>query len=210
MEPVEVSIIVPTYKEADNSRDETEIKVKELENKNLPVRLIIRKDKRDLSQAVVHGFEHSKGEFLICMDADLSHPPEIIEKMLSKLETGKCEFVLASRYILDGVIDENWSWLRKLNSKGACLLARPFTKTSDPMSGFFALRKDVFKRAENLNPIGFKIALELIVRCRCEHIEEVPIDFHNRIRGKSKLNFDQQLKYLRHLCRLAKFKLTGR
>jgi dolichol-phosphate mannosyltransferase len=76
----------------------------------------------------------------------------------------------------------------------------------DPMSGFFALRRSDFLAADYLNPIGYKIALELIVKCRLENVGEIPIYFANRKRGKSKLSFKEQLRYIQHLRRLFIYK----
>jgi hypothetical protein len=70
------------------------------------------------------------------------------------------------------------------------------------MSGFVALRRETFERATGLNPIGYKIGLELICRCRCEHVVELPILFENRKLGQSKLNIEQQIRYLTHLSLL--------
>jgi len=94
-----------------------------------------------------------------------------------------------------------------MNSRVATLLARPFTAARDPMSGFFALRRDTYQRAaERLNPIGYKIGLELIVKGGCHEIAEVPIHFDNRHFGESKLTLREQLRYLQHLRRLAIYK----
>ncbi len=70
------------------------------------------------------------------------------------------------------------------------------------MSGFFALRADVLSRAPVLRPLGYKIALELIVRCDCRNVAELPILFQDRVAGESKLSLGQQWLYLRHLARL--------
>ena len=74
------------------------------------------------------------------------------------------------------------------------------------MSGFFALPREVFARAENPSPLGYKIGLELIVRCHCRRVREIPIHFSNRAHGESKLTVHQQLLYLRHLARLYRFR----
>jgi dolichol-phosphate mannosyltransferase len=84
----------------------------------------------------------------------------------------------------------------------ATLLARPFTSIKDPMSGFFALRRTTFAQADPLNPIGYKIGLELLVKCRCTAVTEVPIAFADRIHGESKLSLREQFRYLRHVRRL--------
>jgi len=109
-------------------------------------------------------------------------------------------------YPLGGTTAAGWGLFRYLNSKIATMLARPLTNATDPMSGFFALSRAVFARAENPSPLGYKIGLELIVRCRCQDVREVPIHFSNREHGESKLTVQQQLLYLRHLARLYRFR----
>src|SRR5206468_1320118 len=116
------------------------------------------------------------------------------------------DFVVGSRYASGGTTADDWGFLRALNSRIATLLARPLTSIKDPMSGFFALPQSVFRRAENPSPLGYKIGLELLVRCRCENVVEVPIHFANRLHGESKLTLGQQLLYLQHLTRLYRFK----
>jgi dolichol-phosphate mannosyltransferase len=232
-----VSIIVPTYKEApnlrplakgirevmrskpyqyeiivvdDDSKDGTDKIIDELVSEGNPVRLITRQGQRDLSTAVIEGFRQAHGEILVCMDADLSHPPEAIPRLIEQLYQSEVDFVIGSRYVEGGTTDENWGPLRWLNSKLATLLARPFTLIKDPMSGFFAIRRSVFKSAGSLNPIGYKIGLELIVKCGCKEIREIPIHFAMRKFGQSKLNFGEQLNYLRHIYRLLNYKYFGK
>jgi dolichol-phosphate mannosyltransferase len=166
------------------------------------VRLMTRVGRRGLSSAVLEGFGLAGGDVLVCMDADLSHPPEAIPALLECLAAG-ADFAIGSRYVPGASTDESWGPFRWLNSKVATLLARPFTKVRDPMAGFFALPRAVFQRAEALSPIGYKIALELIVKCGCTDIREVPIHFANRTFGQSKLSLKEQLNYLKHLKRLA-------
>ncbi len=228
-----VSIIVPTYKEAENlppliervneamsaceaewelvvvdddSQDGSDQVIAEFASKGLPVRLITRVGQRGLSSAVIEGFNQARGERLVCMDADLSHPPEAVCSLLECMEREGADFVIGSRYVPGAGTDESWGAFRWLNSKVATLLARPFTNARDPMAGFFALPREVFARAGMLNPIGYKIALELIVKCRCRNIREVPIHFANRQFGASKLSLRQQINYIKHLKRLADFK----
>jgi dolichol-phosphate mannosyltransferase len=96
--------------------------------------------------------------------------------------------------------------LRRLNSRVATLLARPFAgRTLDPMSGFFALRRDTLARAQRLTPLGYKVGLELMCKCRVARVREVPIFFDTRSHGRSKLTLAQQFKYLEHLSRLYDF-----
>jgi dolichol-phosphate mannosyltransferase len=172
-----------------------------------PVRLIIRKSpKNGLSGAVLEGMATAAGEYLVVMDADLQHPPECVPALLAPLERSEADFALGSRYVSGASTEETWGLFRKLNSWGATLLARPFAKnTSDPMSGFFALRRSTYQRARRLTPIGYKIGLELMCKCRVERIAEVPIHFGTRAKGESKLTLRQQFRYLEHLSRLYDF-----
>lgn len=232
-----ISIVVPTYREAENipvlvprideatrdaglkyetvivdddSDDGSAEAVASLAERGLPVRIIVRKGERGLSTAVIRGFDESSGRILICMDADLSHPPEVIPRMVRLLRSGQADFVLGSRFCEGGSTDADWGVLRWLNSKVAQILARPLSRLSDPMSGFFALPRSIYQQARGLNPIGYKIALELIVKCPVERIREVPIHFADRRLGRSKLNVHEQLNYLRHLSRLYRYRLLGR
>ena len=164
-------------------------------------RLITRTSDRGLSPAVIEGFRTARHPVLVCMDCDLSHPPDKIPQMILALASGQ-QFAIGSRYVPGGSTDDDWGLLRWINSVVATLLSRPLTSVRDPMSGFFALRKSDFDAAENLNPIGYKIGLELIVKCGFENVGEVPIHFADRTHGESKLSFREQLKYLVHLRRL--------
>jgi dolichol-phosphate mannosyltransferase len=225
-----ISIIVPTFREAeslpalierigrlrrdarldlellivdDDSRDGTDALI--AARSEAWLQLLVRTTDRGLSQAVLFGLQRARGETLVVMDADLSHPPEAIPEMLAALAAG-ADFVLGSRYVRGASTAEDWGVLRFLNSKVATYLARPLTSVSDPMSGFFALPRAVFARAENPSPLGYKIGLELLVRCRCRSVREVPIHFSNREHGESKLTLRQQLLYLQHLARLYRFR----
>ena len=169
------------------------------------VQIIVRTADRGLSPAVLDGLRRARGEFLVCMDADLSHPPESVPGMIAKLNGG-ADFVLGSRYVSGGTTSDDWGFLRWANSRVATLLALPLTPVKDPMSGFFALRRSTFEGGRDFNPIGYKIGLEVIVKCRCERVVEIPIHFEDRRYGKSKLTFRQQILYLQHLRRLYIFK----
>jgi dolichol-phosphate mannosyltransferase len=89
------------------------------------------------------------------MDADLSHPPEALDRILAKLEEG-ADFVVGSRYVRGGTTSDDWGALRWLNSRVATLVARPLTTVRDPMAGFFALRRLTFEQGQEFNPIGYK------------------------------------------------------
>jgi dolichol-phosphate mannosyltransferase len=163
--------------------------------------VIVRKGERGLSPAVIDGFRAARHPVLVCMDCDLSHPPESIPPMILALDAGQ-QMVIGSRYVPGGSNDHDWGLFRYINSVVATLLARPLTAVKDPMSGFFALRRADFGRARDLQPVGYKIGLELIVKCDFENVGEVPIRFRNRVHGESKLTIREQLKYIRHLRRL--------
>jgi dolichol-phosphate mannosyltransferase len=225
-----VTIVVPTYKEVESIPHliDRVAKVRETHGLDLTmlimdddsrdgsadlvaarpekwVKLISRTTDRGLSPAVLDGLRQAPGDLLVCMDADLSHPPEALPEMLAKLSEG-ADFVVGSRYASGGSTSDDWGVLRWLNSRVATLLARPLTSVRDPMAGFFALRRSTFEKGTQLNPIGYKIGLELIVKCNCERVVEIPIHFEDRRFGESKLTLKQQLLYLQHLRRLYMFK----
>ena len=227
-----VTVIVPTYKEAqsippllerleavrdalpgldviivdDDSQDGTIEAIGAL-NKGW-VRLITRTTDRGLSAAVLHGLGAAEGDFLLVMDADLSHPPEAIPAFIKALSRG-ADFAVGSRYVPGGSTEDGWGLLRWLNSKIATWMARPFTTVKDPMSGFIGLRKETWSQATGLDPVGYKIGLELIVKCRCMHVVEVPIHFATRTLGHSKLTLKVQVQYVPHIVRLMRWKFPG-
>ncbi|MGF1508720.1 MAG: glycosyltransferase [Myxococcota bacterium] len=190
----------------DDSQDGTE----EWVNEHAPewVRLVVRREERGLATAVVQGMEAARHPVIVVMDADLSHPPERIPAMILALESGQ-QFVIGSRYVPGGSTDDEWGFFRWLNSKVATLLAWPLTDAKDPMAGFFALRRSDFERRSALNPVGYKIGLELIVKCGLHNVGEVPIHFADRAFGQSKLTLKEQFNYLVHLRRLYMFKYAG-
>uniref|UniRef100_A0A6B2LEG7 Dolichol-phosphate mannosyltransferase subunit 1 n=1 Tax=Arcella intermedia TaxID=1963864 RepID=A0A6B2LEG7_9EUKA len=193
----------------DNSNDGTVQKVEELK-KSYPVDILVRTTEKGLSSAVLRGFELSRGEYLLCMDADLQHPPEKVPDMLLAFREKDVEFVLGTRYGGKAfAVDKDWPWYRKVISQGARALARPLTPLTDPMSGFFAIRKDVLQRAKNINNVGFKIALELYVKSRVKKHVEVPIFFGLRVAGESKLTGKVMLHYTQHLLELYPFIYQG-
>jgi dolichol-phosphate mannosyltransferase len=238
---VEISIIVPTYNERDNIVTLIERIDKALERHQLsyeviivddsspdgtagiakslslryPVKVIVRKGKRGLSSAVLEGVKEAEGRFIVVMDADLQHPPEIIPRLYKRAIQDSCELVIASRYVPGGS-PGHWSLMRKLISKGATYLARSFLPrvrhVKDPMSGFFLLRKDVLDGA-TLNPRGFKILLEILVKGNYRKVCEEPYVFGRRLSGESKLGTKEIVDYLFQVIELSphwlKFAIVG-
>lgn len=190
----------------DNSPDATRAVCDELAG-FLPISLIVREKAVDgLSGAVLEGMAMARGEVLAVMDADLQHPPRVLPKLVDSIERGDADFAIGSRYVDGGSSDERWGWLRRINSKVATWMARPFAgRTRDPMSGFFALRRSSYENARFLTPLGYKIGLELMCKTRVRRVREIPIQFGLRNAGESKLTLRQQFKYLEHLSRLYDF-----
>ena len=180
----------------DNSPDGTGEVLEELKKENQNLKVIHRKGKLGLSSAVIEGFKISEGDILGVMDADLSHPSEKISEMY-KVITKEADLVIGSRYVKGGKI-EGWNLYRKILSKGATLLARVFVNVKDPMSGFFMIKKELITNKE-INPKGFKILLELLIKTNCQNIIEIPITFTNRIVGKSKAGTKEIIYYLQNL-----------
>jgi len=224
----ELSLIVPTYNEADNiaalasrvhdalalhcryelivvdddSPDGTADLARSLDSK-YPIKVIVRHKERGLATAVLEGFRHASGEILGVIDADLQHPPEMIPNLLPHVRNG-ADAVVASRYEPGGGT-EKWTWQRQLVSKGARTLAHillPSSKKStDPLSGFFLFKRQAMDGIE-LRPIGYKILLEILVRGRVGKVASVPYTFTGREAGESKYNVHEQISYLRHILRL--------
>jgi dolichol-phosphate mannosyltransferase len=187
----------------DDSRDGSDALVAKLD---LPwVRMVTRTANRGLSYAVLDGIRLSTRETLVVMDADLSHPPEKILELLDALDDG-AEVAVGSRFTEGGSTADDWGLLRWLNSRVATLLALPLTNLNDPMSGFFAIRRATVLGGDEFNPVGYKILLELILKCGCGRVKEIPIHFENRRFGESALTLMEQLKYLKHLRRLYMYK----
>ena len=227
-----LSVIVPTYNEAENVRElieriEASLKGLDFEvivvDDSSPdgtaeiaeqlgkaygnVRVIKRPRKMGLASAVLEGMKVAKHEFVAVMDADLQHPPELLPKLLEKAGKGH-DVVIASRYVEGGGV-ERWSFWRRLISRGATLLAHallPKTRNvKDPLSGFFLFKKSVVEGVE-LNPIGYKLLLEVLVRERYESVAEVPYVFKARRRGRSKLGLKEVLDYVVFLFKLMRQK----
>ncbi len=194
----------------DNSQDGTIEIVNELIRSYPHLKLIIRQGKRNLSAAILDGLLQAKFALVVTMDADLSHPPEKINELLNALINNNADLVIGSRYVTGGNVDPTWPLPRKIASRLSAFVARKLfvPNITDPLSGFLALNKEKILSISQLEPIGWKIGLEIIVKCHCKNIYEVPIHFSQRLRGKSKLNFKIASAYFYHIFRLLQYKLS--
>jgi dolichol-phosphate mannosyltransferase len=189
----------------DNSQDGSVEVCERLRAEGAPIRIVVRTNARGLSSAVVEGFTYARAPVLLVMDADLSHPADAIPRLYTAIIEG-ADFAIGSRYIPGGSTDDRWSAYRWLNSKVASVLAKPLASLSDPTAGFFALPRALLEQCAPLNPVGYKIALEILIKSRACRIQEIPIHFRTRRFGKSKLKLKQQVLYLSHLYSLYRFK----
>ncbi len=175
----------------DNSPDGTADVVDEISRTNPRVSCLKRIGRRGLSSACIEGMEQSEAPFLAVMDADLQHDEAILPAMLKTLEAAEIELVVASRYA-DGGDMSNWSARRRFISKAATWLSKAFIPSgpSDPMSGFFMLRRTLFENTgPKLSGQGFKILLDLFLSAgRPITFVEVPYTFRSRQAGESKLD----------------------
>lgn len=221
-----VGIIIPTYNESENvakiipkiteslrshgvepfiivvdddSPDGT-WKVAEDLGRAYSVKSVRRQGERGLSSAVIRGFSFADTDIVGFMDADFSHSPDQIIDLIRPLESGQADLVIGSRYVDKGAIGK-WPWYRRLASKSATLMAYPFTRAEDPMSGFVFFKRRVIDGV-SLNPIGFKIGLEILAKGKYEKLLEVPITFQNRLYGESKLTERVMLDYAKQLWQL--------
>jgi putative flippase GtrA len=201
----------------DDSDDETPARVEEQARlSELPVKLLHREPHErsgGLGGAVVAGLNHARGAWVCVMDADLQHPPEIVPLLLQAAEGDEHDLVVATRF-RDGGSDGALSPLRKLISRGSAaaarvLFPRRLRGVSDPMSGFFLVRRAAVDPAA-LRPNGFKILLEIVVRAALGSIGEVPYAFAERRAGESKASLREGTRFLVQLVRLRLPEATGR
>ncbi|ASJ06448.1 glycosyltransferase [Thermococcus pacificus] len=227
---MKVSVIIPTYNERENLEelferinsalrdydyeiivvdDDSPDRTWEFAQKlseRYPLKVIRRTDEKGLSSAVIRGFKEAEGDVFVVMDADLQHPPEKIPELVEAIESG-ADIAIASRYVPGGAV-KNWYWYRKLISKGAIMIGRlalpKIRDVKDPVSGFFALKREVVEGTE-LNPIGFKILMEILIKGRYNKVVEVPFTFGLRKAGESKLSGKTMVSYLKHVYRLMRW-----
>ena len=228
--PAALSIVVPTYNERDrladlveaifggyaaerldgelvivddNSPDGTGRLADELATRHR-ITVIHRAGKLGLGTAVIEGFEAAAAPVVGVIDADLSHPPAALPRMLAAMRAEHADMVIGSRYIPGGGT-RNWGAGRLLMSRAACLMARGLTPVQDATSGFFLIRRDL-ARGVTISAGGFKICLELLVRGRPATVVEIPYVFEGRTAGESKMNLREALGYLEQLRDLWAFR----
>lgn len=172
---------------------------------NYTIDIIHRKTKSGLSSAILNGIENAKGETILVMDSDFSHPPQIIPKMIEALKKSHSDIVVASRYVSGGGI-KKWSLKRKFLSKFANKIAKKFLgiKINDPMSGYFAFQRGIINEL-NFDAIGYKMLTEILVKTKGAKVKEIPYTFTDRTEGKSKLDLKIILDYLRSVWKLYQY-----
>ncbi|MFI6700890.1 glycosyltransferase [Streptomyces sp. NPDC050509] len=196
----------------DDSTDDTREAI-EKEAGRLPIEVCVhhRADPvGGLGGAVMEGIARSVSRWIVVMDADLQHPPTLLPELIAKGEETGAELVIASRYIGGGDHSGLGTRYRVLvsgfsTSVAKALFPKALRDVTDPMSGYFAISRDVVSRAQEtgaVRPLGYKILLELIVRSRPRSVTEVAYDFGVRYAGESKSTVREGLRFLRHLLRL--------
>ena len=172
-----------------------------------PVRVVRRPGKAGLASAVLAGFAQARGDVLLVMDADLSHPPEAVPRLTMAIADG-ADLAVGSRYVTGGGT-EDWPLRRRVVSRAACLLGNVLVPIRDCTSGFFAIRKSALDGVK-LNPIGFKIGFEVMARAHYKKAVEVPYVFRDRELGKSKFGRREIGQYLVQLGQVARDKVLRR
>lgn len=169
------------------------------------IEIIHRKAKDGLGSAILKGIQQAKGDTIVVMDSDFSHPPQIIPKLIESVKKYQYDIAVASRYIKGGKI-QGWSLKRKIISKFATLIAKKGLgiDTKDPMSGFFAFKRNIIKGL-NIDAIGYKILLEILVKTRDVNIKEIPYTFQDREFGSSKLSIKTVFDYYRSVWKLYRY-----
>ena len=230
--PAILSIVVPTYNERDrlpdlvreifaayaaegldgeliivddNSPDGTGAIADDLATRHR-ITVLHRRGKLGLGTAVIEGFAAATAPIVGVIDADLSHPPALLPRMLAVIRARSADFVIGSRYIPGGGT-RNWGLGRLLMSRVACVMARGVTPVRDATSGFFLIRRDLARDVQ-ISAGGFKICLELLVRGRPRSVVEVPYVFVGRTAGESKMNLKEAMGYLDQLKQLRRFVAT--
>lgn len=225
MRPVpELTVVVPTFQEVanipllvdrlrqtlagvewevifvdDNSSDGTAAAARRIGARDARVRCIRRIGRRGLAGACIEGMLASQAPYVAVMDADLQHDETVLVAMLQKLKRGDVDLVVASRY-LEGMADSGFGPSRaRISAKATSLAGKLLgVQLSDPLSGFFMIRREVFEAlAPKLSSQGFKILLDIVATARGElRATEVPYVFRTRLHGESKLDTQVALDYI--------------
>jgi dolichol-phosphate mannosyltransferase len=171
------------------------------------LQVIHRSGKLGLGTAVMAGFLVAHAPIVGVMDADFSHPPDVLPTLYRILRELDVDAVVGSRYIAGGRV-ENWPFPRQLLSKLACVMAWPLTPVRDATSGFFLIRRDVVEGV-TIAAGGFKICLELLMRSPVRSVAEVPYVFTDRTIGQSKMTLREAMGYLTQLRQLYGVRFFG-
>ncbi|TAF68561.1 MAG: polyprenol monophosphomannose synthase, partial [Oscillatoriales cyanobacterium] len=185
----------------DNSPDRTWEVALSLTAEYPQLQVMRREDERGLSTAVIRGWQAARGEVLGVIDADLQHPPETLLQLLAEIQRG-ADLAAASRHVAEGGVSD-WSVVRRFLSRGAqtvglIILPGVVGRVSDPMSGYFMVRRSCIA-GQTMNPAGYKILIEVLGRGNIRWIGEVGYVFQERKEGESKVTGKQYIEYLRHL-----------
>ncbi|MDY7022446.1 MAG: glycosyltransferase family 2 protein [Cyanobacteriota bacterium] len=168
------------------------------------LRVMRRQQERGLSTAVIRGWQVARGNILGVIDADLQHPPETLLQLLAEINKG-ADLALASRHVENGGVSD-WSLGRRFLSRGAqvlglIILPGVVSRVSDPMSGYFLIRREAIAE-KPLSPVGYKILIEVLAQGKSRWIAEVGYVFQERLEGASKVTWKQYVEYLQHLIQL--------
>lgn len=194
----------------DDSQDGTAEAARKEAASDPRVRVFVRKGQRGLAGAVIHGWEQTDADLLGVIDADLQHPPEVLPKLIEEVLKG-ADIAIGSRYVNgNGVSD--WNKFRLFVSRFSTMATAPLqrdgVRVKDPLSGFFVVRREAIDQIQ-LQPEGFKILLEILVKGRIRKAVEVPFTFGLRHSGKSKADVKVALHYFTLLGKLSRYALFG-
>jgi dolichol-phosphate mannosyltransferase len=193
----------------DDSQDGTGAVVQKYADRDTRIKLATRKGERGLAGAVLFGWKHTDANILGVIDADLQHPPELLPKLVEAVIQGK-DMAIASRYV-EGDHTEGWNFLRRWVSRAGTWVTLPLQRRDirvrDPLSGFFVVRRECIDGIP-LQPQGFKLLLEILVRGKMRSVVEVPYQFGLRHGGASKASLRVGVEYLALLGRLSRHALA--
>ena len=229
----DLTVVVPTYNEREGIAELVNALFRECATQNLHLELVIvddnspdgtgaladdlakvhrirvihRSGKLGLGTAVVAGFAIASADVVGVMDADFSHPPMLIPRMLAIFRATGADIVVASRYVPGGRT-LNWPVTRRVLSRVACMMARPLSPIRDAASGFFLIKREI-GTSVSIKAGGFKICLELLVRAWPRRLVELPYQFDDRELGESKMSTKEAMGYLAQLKDLYWLRVTG-